>query len=160
MIIKPNYTEVCIPVRDADNVRYERMFRARHHNSEGVDTRRYECLTIGSKHFSWSEKTKRWERVVKVYEAPAKYVTFMVYGDFPVNGDRDNFFLVRIPNDGINWHKQVIPAIRNVVKRFNTEDKHPRWNIDSYTEIDETWNRANRLRFYWRGNKLVQKHSK
>jgi len=84
----------------------------------------------------------------------------MVYGDFSVNGDRDNFFLVRIPNDGVNWRKQVIPAIHKVVKGFNTEDKNPRWNIDSYTEIDKTWDKAERLRFYWRGNRLVQKHSK
>jgi len=46
VIIKPNYEEMCIPVRDADNARYERMFRALYPRSEDADTRKMSALQL------------------------------------------------------------------------------------------------------------------
>ena len=58
-----------------------------------------------------------------------EYIVFTVYGNFNTPIDL-NVIIVRIPGKGINWHKQVLPGIRKILKPYfgKQQDKH--WNVE------------------------------
>lgn len=108
--------------------------------------------------YFWNAELKCWQKEIEIKPPDPKYHTFLVYGEFSYGEKKLNFFLVRIPYKGVNWHKKVVPNLRKISNTLAGKNKS-RWNVDTYNGIDKTWEKSDLpvKRFYWRGTSLVQK---
>jgi len=108
--------------------------------------------------YFWNAELKCWKKEIEIKPPPPKYHTFLMYGEFSYGETNLNFVLVRIPGKGINWHKQVVPELWKIANNLAGKKKSF-WNLDTYDEIDKSWEKSDIpfKRFYWRGNRLVQK---
>lgn len=70
--------------------------------------------------FTWEPSTKVWQRQVKVKETPPVHAFAVVYGEFTIPNTNLNFVLIRYPFKN-NWHRQILPAIHRLMKKFNVK---------------------------------------
>ena len=127
----------------------------------GVGNDKSQGFCSGRSCYAWNEKEQWWYRETEIKPPPPKYSTFLVFGGFEYGTkEKRNFFLVRIPYKGLNWHKKVVPELRKLVNKLAGESK-TYWNTDTYEEIDKTWDKPQSQfpvkKFYWRGEGLVEK---
>lgn len=114
----------------------------------------------GNTSYFWDVESQTWKREIEIKPPPPKYTFFIVYGEFSYGPKNLNFYVVRIPGSGTNWHKQIIPELRRISNEL-TGKKKSRWNVDSYDGIEKTWEKSKLplRRFYWRGDRLVEKRA-
>jgi hypothetical protein len=112
----------------------------------------------GKKCFSWNSKEQWWYRKIEIKHPSPKYEIFTMYGEFSYGEERLSFVLIRIPGSKINWHRTVVPELRKIANLLSGKKK-TYWNVDSYEGIEKTWEKSKLplKRFFWRGDKLVEK---
>jgi len=134
------------------------IYESNNGSYSGIGGNRNVEFCSGKHCYAWNPEENWWYREIEIKPPPPKYHTFMVYGEFSYGKRRLNFFLVRIPYKGLNWYKLVIPELRRIANILNGK-KNTYWNVEVYKEIDKTWEKSKLplKRFYWRGNKLVEK---
>lgn len=99
---------------------------------EGPDMTQEHGFCIGNNSYVWDGQ--KWMREVRKPDTTPKpeHMVFMVYGGFSLPNGL-NFFICRIPTKGVNFHKQVVPAIRRCLKSqlgLLKWESCPQWNID------------------------------
>lgn len=111
--------------------------------------------------YFWNTESKTWKKEIEIKPPTPKYHLFIVYGEFSYGKKNLNFFMVRIPGKGINWHKKVCPELRRISNELAGKKKSY-WNVDSYDSIEKMWDKSKIpfRRFYWRGDRLVEKRTK
>jgi hypothetical protein len=85
---------------------------------------------------------------------------FMVYGSFKDPVTDNNFAVFRIPAKCINWRKEVIPAIKEVIKDWFTPGE-PTWDkrlfgVDGDTEPPTLWNTKVVRKYDWNAGTFVE----
>lgn len=117
-------------------------------------------LCINKKCFSWNAIEKKWKREVKVKEPPPKFIDFLTYGAFRYSKNKKdglNAIVIRVPGSGVNWHKEIIPAIRSAIKtlcKIPDHKKCPYFNFDG--DYKECWKTKIYYRYLYKNGKLIK----
>lgn len=137
------------------------IYESNNGSYSGIGGNKSAGFCSGRNCYAWNAEEQWWYREVEIKPQPPKYFYFHVYGEFlygDPKGEELNFFLVRIPGSGLKWSKQVVPELRRIANMIHGKKK-TRWNVESFDGIEKLWEKSKLplKRFYWRGNKLVER---
>lgn len=158
------YTEKQVKISKRSNDRIEKDFidfcKTFKNKEEKIENRTDETgITIGRTDYCWETKTKTWNKIVKVYPPPPKYLYFIAYGNFCYSDKNINFILVKCPFK-TKW-KSVVSAVDKFIKANFDFDEELYWNVDTYDGIEKTWeskkSKVPSIRCYFKNGKMVKR---